>query len=160
MWTPFYESINDLLHLEKKARQENDAIKSAEVCCQIVSFNFKQLSKWEDFSKLRFNSKFQCLTCENLASKSIWWEKLRSCLRMAPNAYKKKRLGQTGDRWVCSALHQEIPSPTSIKRNCLQFVDCLKRGFRGQDVPWTRIRNLHEVACWDVRSRWQNWRSM
>jgi hypothetical protein len=32
MWSPYYEEINDLLHLEKKARQENDANKSAEVC--------------------------------------------------------------------------------------------------------------------------------
>ena len=36
-WTPFLESINQLMLQEKKARQENDSIKGAEVCCKIVS---------------------------------------------------------------------------------------------------------------------------
>lgn len=36
-WTPLHESVNDLLHEEKKFRQENDANKSADVCKQIVS---------------------------------------------------------------------------------------------------------------------------
>jgi hypothetical protein len=37
MWSPYYEEINELLHQEKKARQENDSNKSAEVCVKVVS---------------------------------------------------------------------------------------------------------------------------
>jgi len=37
MWSAYHEEINDLLHDEKKARQENDSAKSAEVCTKIVS---------------------------------------------------------------------------------------------------------------------------
>ena len=37
MWTPFLESINALMLEEKKARQENDSFKGAEICCKIVS---------------------------------------------------------------------------------------------------------------------------
>jgi hypothetical protein len=37
MWSPYYEEINELLYQEKKARQENDSNKSAEVCVKVVS---------------------------------------------------------------------------------------------------------------------------
>ena len=37
MWTPFLESINQLMLDEKKARQENDSHKGSEICCKIVS---------------------------------------------------------------------------------------------------------------------------
>jgi hypothetical protein len=37
VWSPFFESINDLMLQEKKYRFENDANKLAEVCKQIVS---------------------------------------------------------------------------------------------------------------------------
>ena len=36
-WTPFLEGINTLMLEEKKARQENDNFKGAEVCLKIVS---------------------------------------------------------------------------------------------------------------------------
>ena len=38
-WTPFLEGINTLMLEEKKARQENDSFKGAEVCLKIVSSN-------------------------------------------------------------------------------------------------------------------------
>ena len=37
VWTPFLEKINTFMHEEKKARQDNDAFKGAEVCVKIVS---------------------------------------------------------------------------------------------------------------------------
>ena len=37
MWTPFLEKINGIMLEEKKARQESDHIKGAELCCKIVS---------------------------------------------------------------------------------------------------------------------------
>ena len=37
MWTPYLEEINELMVQEKKARQENDSYKGAELCCKIVS---------------------------------------------------------------------------------------------------------------------------
>jgi hypothetical protein len=37
MWTPFLEKINQLMVEEKKARQENDSFKGAELCSKIVS---------------------------------------------------------------------------------------------------------------------------
>ena len=39
-WTPFLEGINTMMLEEKKARQENDSFKGAEVCLKIVSFHF------------------------------------------------------------------------------------------------------------------------
>ena len=36
-WTPFLQGINQLMLEEKKARQENDSFKGAEICCKIVS---------------------------------------------------------------------------------------------------------------------------
>ena len=38
-WTPFLEGINTMMLEEKKARQENDSFKGAEVCLKIVSFH-------------------------------------------------------------------------------------------------------------------------
>lgn len=46
-WSPLHEQVNDLLILEKKARQENDANKSADVCKQIVSA-FKVIKRFSD----------------------------------------------------------------------------------------------------------------
>lgn len=45
MWTDFLEEVNKLLHEEKVARHENDAVKLSELCCRIVSFGnlFSQL---------------------------------------------------------------------------------------------------------------------
>ena len=37
MWTPFLEKINGIMLEEKKARQESDHVKGAELCCKIVS---------------------------------------------------------------------------------------------------------------------------
>ena len=37
MWTPFLEKINQIMLQEKKARQESDHVKGAELCCSIVS---------------------------------------------------------------------------------------------------------------------------
>ena len=37
MWTPYLEEINELMIQEKKARQDNDSYKGAELCCKIVS---------------------------------------------------------------------------------------------------------------------------
>jgi hypothetical protein len=37
MWTDFLEEVNKLLHEEKEARHENDAVKLGEICCRIVS---------------------------------------------------------------------------------------------------------------------------
>jgi len=48
-WTPFYESINQLMHEEKKARQENDSFKGAEICCKILQATFDE----KDYAKLR-----------------------------------------------------------------------------------------------------------
>ena len=39
MWTEFLEEVNKLLHEEKAARHENDAVKVSEICCRIVSIN-------------------------------------------------------------------------------------------------------------------------
>lgn len=41
-WSPLHEQVNDLLHQEKKYRQENDANKSSEVCQQIVGVTLKK----------------------------------------------------------------------------------------------------------------------
>ena len=38
-WTPFFESVNQLMLEEKKARQDSDSFKGAEICCKIVSFH-------------------------------------------------------------------------------------------------------------------------
>jgi hypothetical protein len=44
MWSPYYEEINELLHQEKKARQENDSNKSAEVCVKVLLRAFEEKS--------------------------------------------------------------------------------------------------------------------
>ena len=41
MWTEFFEKINTIMLEEKKARQESDHTKGAELCCKIVSRPFK-----------------------------------------------------------------------------------------------------------------------
>ena len=38
MWTDFLEEVNKLLHEEKVARHENDAVKLSELCRRIVSY--------------------------------------------------------------------------------------------------------------------------
>ena len=38
MWSDFLEDVNKLLHEEKAARHENDAVKLSEICCRIVSY--------------------------------------------------------------------------------------------------------------------------
>ena len=40
MWTDFLEEVNKLLHEEKAARHENDAIKLSEILQRIVSYIF------------------------------------------------------------------------------------------------------------------------
>ena len=42
MWSAYHEEINELLHQEKKARQENDSSKSAEVCVKMVSWSLNE----------------------------------------------------------------------------------------------------------------------
>jgi 26S proteasome regulatory subunit N5 len=42
MWTDFLEEVNKLLHEEKAARHENDAVKLSEICCRIVQMSFDQ----------------------------------------------------------------------------------------------------------------------
>lgn len=37
MWTDFLEEVNKLLHEEKVARHENDAVKVSEICQRIVN---------------------------------------------------------------------------------------------------------------------------
>lgn len=37
MWTDFLEEVNKLLHEEKAARHENDAVKLSQIWCRIVS---------------------------------------------------------------------------------------------------------------------------
>ena len=41
VWTPFFESINQLMLEEKKQRQDNDSFKGADVCCKIVSLTLQ-----------------------------------------------------------------------------------------------------------------------
>ena len=43
-WTPFLEGINTMMLEEKKARQENDNFKGAEVCLKIVSLHYHHLN--------------------------------------------------------------------------------------------------------------------
>jgi len=38
MWTDFLEQVNELMIEEKKARQESDHVKLAEICTRIVSY--------------------------------------------------------------------------------------------------------------------------
>ena len=42
VWTPFLESVNELMLEEKKQRQENDSFKGAVVCCKIVSLTLQE----------------------------------------------------------------------------------------------------------------------
>ena len=51
VWTPFLESINDLMLEEKKVRQENESFKGAEICCKIVSLSFLFFSIADFLSK-------------------------------------------------------------------------------------------------------------
>ena len=44
-WTPFHDKINDLMVIEKKARQENDALETARLCKEIVSLKTTYYSK-------------------------------------------------------------------------------------------------------------------
>ena len=46
MWTPFLEKINGIMLEEKKARQESDHIKGAELCCKIVSQLADKHCRW------------------------------------------------------------------------------------------------------------------
>ena len=45
MWSDFLEEVNKLLHDEKAARHENDAVKLSEICKRIVSFLFFKVDK-------------------------------------------------------------------------------------------------------------------
>ncbi len=45
MRSDFLEEVNKLLHDEKAARHENDAVKLSEICKRIVSFPFSKLIK-------------------------------------------------------------------------------------------------------------------
>jgi len=44
MWTDFLEEVNKLLHEEKAARHENDAVKLSEILQRIVSFEIYYLN--------------------------------------------------------------------------------------------------------------------
>ena len=54
MWSPYYEEINELLHQEKKARQENDSNKSAEVCVKVVSWFATTKTNYDKVAYLKF----------------------------------------------------------------------------------------------------------
>lgn len=51
MWTPFLEKINQLMVEEKKARQENDSFKGAELCSKILqaAFDEKEFGRVREF---------------------------------------------------------------------------------------------------------------
>jgi len=49
VWTPFLESVNELMLEEKKQRQENDSFKGAVVCCKIIQAAFDE----KEYVKLR-----------------------------------------------------------------------------------------------------------
>ena len=51
MWTPFLEEINGLLHEEKSARHENDAVKLSELCKRMVQlcYDNKDLVRMNEF---------------------------------------------------------------------------------------------------------------
>jgi len=57
MWTDFLEKINNIMLAEKKARQESDHNKGAELCKEIVSI---------------LNN--ENLWCEVKKHKSNWWQ--------------------------------------------------------------------------------------
>lgn len=49
MWTEFFEKINTIMLEEKKARQESDHQKGADLCCKILQLTFDE----NDFPRLR-----------------------------------------------------------------------------------------------------------
>jgi len=49
VWTPFFEKINDMLIVEKKARHDNDHSKSAEICIEILQAAFDE----KEYGKVR-----------------------------------------------------------------------------------------------------------
>lgn len=58
MWTDYLEEVNKLLHDEKAARHENDAVKLSTICKRIVShfINILLNFRWSSASTRRSTS--------------------------------------------------------------------------------------------------------
>lgn len=112
MWSPYYEEINELLHQEKKARQENDSNKSAEVCVKVVSL---------------FSNEMNYYLLKILASKSIRRKVLPKCDRMAFVIDQEKGLSQIGSGRNGLTVHKQVFASIANPRNRFQHADSRQR---------------------------------